>query len=168
MGEELEREQKMRPFGTTDGTKVSDPRNYLYLELNVENQNAGLTAWVKLKGSERWYSSNRGRLDLVITRSGWYRTTIELPPGTAASSIQYLALECVDMSPLDLLEENGNKKPTGKCVLEGVSKAFLLDSQYRPGKTLFEIHSPVTISLGEMYTFLPDGDRIPADVPQTH
>ncbi len=168
MGEELEREKKLRPFGTSEGTKVSDPRNYLYLEMNAENQNAGLIAWVKLKNSQRWYSSNRGRLDLVITRSGWYRTTIELPPGTTASSIQYLALECVDMSPLDLLEENGNKKPAVKSVLESVSKAFLLDSQYRPGKTLFEIHSPVTISPGEMYTFLPDGEIAPADVHQTY
>lgn len=167
MGEELEREQKLRPFGTTEGTKVSDPRNYLYLEMNAENQSAGLIAWVKLKGSERWYSSDRGRLDLVITRRGWYRTTIELPPGTAANSIQYLALECVDMSPLDLLEENGNKKPTAKCELEDVSKAFQLDSKYRPGKTLFEIRSPVTFSPGEMVTFLPDGERAPTGAHQT-
>jgi hypothetical protein len=152
MAEELNREHKLRPFGTVEGTKVSDPRNYLYLEVKAENHEAGPVAWIKLRNEDRWYSSNRGRLDLVITRSGWYRTTIELPPGTGAGSIQSLALECVGMPSLDLFG-GGSVKTSGQSVLESFGKAFLLNSQYRPEKVSFEVHSPITLQPGEMYTF---------------
>lgn len=158
MAEELKRENKLRPFGTSEGTNVSDPGNYLYIEMKAENRDAGLVAWVKLKNNDRWYSSYRGRMDLVISRTGWYRTTVELPPHTTPGDIQYLALECVDMSPLDLLQNNG-AQPSGRSVLESLSKAFLLDLNYVPQKTLFEIHSPVTFHRGEMRTFLPLGAR---------
>jgi hypothetical protein len=40
MAEELNREQKLRPFGTVKGTKISEPRNYLYLEMKAENHQA--------------------------------------------------------------------------------------------------------------------------------
>lgn len=152
MAEELKREHKLRPFGTTEGTKVSDPRNYLYLEMRGGNHQAGLVAWVKLKNSNRWYSSNKGRLDLVITRSGWYRTTIELPPGTSADSIHSLALECVGMPSLDLLG-GGSVKVSGRSVLESFGKAFLLGAQYRPENILFEVSGPVRFHPGEMHTF---------------
>jgi hypothetical protein len=155
MAEELKREQKVRPFGTTEGTKVSDPRNYLYLEVKAENQQAGLVAWVKLKDRDRWYSSHRGRLDLVISRSGWYRTTVELPPGTTADSIQYFALECVGMPSLDLLLGDETAKALGKSVLESLTKAFLLDSHYHPESTLFKISSHIKFHPGDMYTFQP-------------
>jgi hypothetical protein len=152
MAEELKREHKLRPYGTVVGTNVSDPRNYLYLEMKAENHQAGLVAWIKLRNGDQWYSSNMGRLDLVNTRSGWYRTTVELPPGTGASSIQSLALECVGLPSLNLLG-GGSLKTPGQSVLESFGKAFLLNSQYRPGKVLFEVHSPITFQPGEMYTF---------------
>jgi hypothetical protein len=155
MSEELSREGKLRPFGTSEGTKVSDPRNYMYLEMKAENNGAGLIAWAKLKNGDRWYSSNKGRFGLVIHRNGWFRTTIELPPGTSADSIQYLALECVDMLPLDLLMGDQGGETVHQSVLESVSRAFLLDSQYHPGKNLFEVDSPVTLRPGQMVTFRP-------------
>jgi hypothetical protein len=135
-----------------EGTNISDPRNYLYLEMKAENHETGLVAWIKLKKGDRWYSSNRGRLELVITRSGWYRTTVELPPGTTAGSIQSLALECVGMPSLNLLG-GGRVVTSGQSLFESFGKAFLLNSQYRPGKVLFEVHAPITFQPGEMYTF---------------
>jgi hypothetical protein len=157
MEEELRRERKLRSFGKEDGTKVSDPKNYLYIEMKAENSQAGLVAWVKLKNQNEWYSSYRGRWDFVISRSGWYRTTVELPPGTTAGSIQYLALECVEVSPWNLILDEDSVRTFGHSVLESLSKAFLLDPGYRPAETLFEVHSPLTFHPGELHTFLPAG-----------
>ena len=97
MAQELEREGKLRTYGVTQGENTSDPRNYLYVEMEAENQQSGLVVWVKLKGRPQWYSSHRGRWPLVISRNGWYRTTVELPPQTTAEAIESLALECVDL-----------------------------------------------------------------------
>jgi len=36
-----------------------------------------------------------------------------------------------------------------------VSKVFFLDSQYRPGPNVFEMHRVVTFHPGDMTTFVP-------------
>src|SRR5204863_6035988 len=83
MAQELKREGKLRPFGREEGQKIGDPRTYLWIDAKLEVQgSAGIAAWVKKRGGNRWYSSHRGRLDFAISRNGWVRTTVELPPGS--------------------------------------------------------------------------------------
>jgi hypothetical protein len=156
MAQELAREHKIRPFGATDGNAISDPRNYLYFEIEAENQQAGLAIWVKLRGEPRMYSSHRGRLGLVISRSGWYRTTVELPPNTKPESIEYFAIECVDLRDPYLLElGEGPPLPNAESTLRNISKAFLLDAQYKPAKSIFELHRSMTLHPGDLLAFVP-------------
>ena len=42
MAQELAREDKLRPFGVVDHNKVSDPRNYLYVEARVVNRDSAI------------------------------------------------------------------------------------------------------------------------------
>ena len=156
MGEELQREGKIRTFDVSAGTAVGDPRSYVYLEINADNKESGLVVWVKLKGDPRSYSSHRGRLDLVISRSGWYRTTVELPPGTRAGAIESVALECVDLRDPFLAYTEHNPVPAGESDLKAISKAFLLNSDYDPETNLLEVRQTVVFHPGDMYAFLPN------------
>ena len=157
MADEMKREDKLRPFGQWFLATVGDPGNYLYLELNSQNENAGLNVWVKVKGSARMYSSDGGYPQLAIWRSGWFRTTVELPPGTDAGSIQEIGLECVARP-----ESNSGESGAGesRCQVQQISKAFLLGPDYRPGRSIFETHSSMTLKPGKIYLVAP----IPASV----
>lgn len=148
MAEELTREGKLRPFGLVDGEKVSDPRNYLYIEAKVANKNSGVSFNIRLKDEHIWRSGNIGRTDYAISRDGWIRTTVELPPGTQARQIAEIGLDCL------VYPVSGRGFPlSGECEVEAISKAFLLDQQYRPGPSIFHMSKPVRIPSGQMQTF---------------
>jgi len=78
-----------------DGEKASDPRNYLYIEAKVGNLDSGVAVLVRLRGEDRWLSSHLGRNDYAISRDGWVRTTVELPPGTKEPQIDEIGFECL-------------------------------------------------------------------------
>jgi hypothetical protein len=133
----------LRPFGTVDGQKVSDPRNYLYIEARVENQASGFVALARVKSENRWRLSNLGREDCAIERSGWVRTTIELPPGTKPSDVAGFGFGCVVVRP----------NLAGSCRVEAVSKAFFLDKQYIPQPSIWSRTEPVEIPSGQMVEY---------------
>ncbi|PYU54528.1 MAG: hypothetical protein DMG56_26795, partial [Acidobacteria bacterium] len=149
MAQELEREEKLRPFGAVDGEKVSDPRNYLYVEAKVRNRDSAIATLVHLAASDHWLSSHLGRNDYAISRNGWVRTTIELPPGTGPRRINELGFEC--LVPVD--EDQKRRPLSGACTLEQVSKVFLLDRDYRPQPSLWNSTAPVEIPSGQIRTF---------------
>lgn len=149
MAKELTREKKLRPFGTLDGEKISDPRNYLYIEYRATNTDGALGAQVLLKNAKRLRSSSLGRLDYAIARNGWVRTTVELPPGTKADQIAEIGFECLVAPP----EKGQPMARTGTCRLESVSKAFLLNDAAIPGPSVFSMGSPVEIPTGETAMF---------------
>ena len=140
MGKELVREKKLRPFGIVDGEKISDPRNYLFVDYNAANTGGALAVQVRLKKESRWLSSSLGRTDYAIARNGWVRTTIELPPGTKADQIAEIGFECV-VPP---------KEHSGVCRLETVDKAFFLD-----GPPVFSMRTPVDVPTGQTVIFVP-------------
>ena len=140
MGKELIREKKLRPFGTVDGEKISDPRNYLFVDYKATNTGGALSVQVRLKKESRWFSSSLGRTDYAIGRTGWVRTTVELPPGTKADQIAEIGFECV--VPV--------RDHSGTCRLEAVDKAFFLD-----GAPVFSMHTPAEIPTGQTVTFIP-------------
>ena len=148
MAKELEREDKLRPFGVVDGHKVSDVRNYLYIEAKAAVENAGVVTLVRRKDDGTWRSSALGRADYSIDRSGWIRTTVELPPGTQAQDIGEIGFTCVVVPAPDK-----SMPLTGSCRVDAVSKIFLLDREYRPGPGLWSLREPVEIPAGIVKTW---------------
>ncbi|MGI8743333.1 MAG: hypothetical protein ACR2NN_12335 [Bryobacteraceae bacterium] len=143
MAKELIREHKLRPYGVVDGEKVGDPRNYLYFEAHVANQDSALGVLVRLHGDRRWFTGYLGRSDYPITRDGWVRTTVELPPGTKASQIGEIGFEC--LTP--------EKKLAGVCEVLAVSKCFFLDGSYEPGLDVWTLNEPNRIPTGQILTW---------------
>jgi hypothetical protein len=148
--QEMQREGKLT--GGSHPPTIADQRNYLWIELGAENHGGALAVWVKLKNSARWYSSHRGRLDFAISRSGWFRTTVELPANTKREDIESVAVECVDLRD----PRASSSAPAPEAVLHPGGKAFLLDVNYRPGANLLGPHAEATIHSGEMFA-LPVG-----------
>lgn len=149
MAQELAREAKLRPFGTVDGNKISDPRNYLYIEARVKNEDSGVAAVVHLKREDRWRSSYLGREDYAIERSGWVRTAVELPPGTHADEIAEIGFTCI------VVRQKEHVPISGTCRVEEVSKAFLLDTEYRARPPLWSATRAVEIPTGETVVAQP-------------
>ena len=132
---ELKREDKMRPFGVSAGEKISDPRNYLYVEYLAKNAQGSIAVRVRRKTEQIERSSSIGRSDLGIVRDGWVRTTVELPPGTKAEELATISFDCLVAPP----EEKGEPMPhSGSCEIESIGKLFLLDSAYKPGPNLWK------------------------------
>lgn len=158
MAQEMKREGKVRPQqasapaadagGGAHLPTIGDQRNCLFLELNAENHGGALAVWVRLNSDDRWHSSHLGRLDFAISRSGWFRTTVELPPNTKAGDIAAIAVECVDLRDPRL----PSAAPPPDATLHSGGKAFLLDADYRPGPNLLAQHAEATIHSGEMIT----------------
>jgi len=151
MAQELHREGKLRPFGSVEAEKISDPRNYLYVEMKLANRNSALAVLVRLQGEHRWRSSNLGRWDYAISRDGWVRTTVELPPGTTGAGIAELGFQCLviptRINGKDLWPE------AGSCRLEALRRVFLLDGEYRSGADLWAAPAgvlPIEIPSGEI------------------
>jgi hypothetical protein len=133
MAEEWEREKHdlTERNGDPETRDVSDPRNYLYVEFNSEPLlntacDAKLALLVKLRGAERWYSSDHGVDSLQIQSQGWRRSAIELPHGTTADQIE----------ALQFVIHSGKNSPNCALMVTDVRKAFLLDQDYVPGPSM--------------------------------
>ncbi len=145
MAQEMAREGRIRGSQQPAKVMVGDPRSYLYLELNADNRNCGSVVWAKIKGDPRWKGSHLGRLDYSVTRSGWFRTTVELPAGAAADNIEAIAYECADIRD-PRLPMSGN----ADSALHSGGKAFLLDREYRPGRNLLADRGEEKVRPGEL------------------
>ena len=143
--QELEREHKLRPFGVVDGEKISDPRNYLYIDAKVANRTSAVSAHVRLKNETFWRSSDLGRLDYGIERDGWIQTTIELPPGTTRDQIAEIGFSCAVMP-----ETKEQMALTGACRVDQVRDVFQLDREYRPSTSIWSLPTGVDIPAGLM------------------
>jgi CheY-like chemotaxis protein len=146
--EELAAEGKVRPFGAVDGEKISDPRNYVYIEAKVSNRDSRWAAAVRLRGSPIWRQSHLGRPDYAIERSGWARTSVELPPGTPAEAVAEIGFEC-------LVE---GKATAGECRVEAVRKVFLLGGNYEPRPPIWSLDRTVAVESGKMASFALHGN----------
>lgn len=120
---ELEREGKLRDFGKTEGTKISNPENYLIVEMRLLNKDARVALLVRLHEEKFFRVSNLGVHDMGIERSGWVRTAIELPPATQPAQVAEIGLQCLP----EVKAEHG-----GQCRVEGISKMFFLNSKSMP------------------------------------
>ncbi|MFN7926169.1 MAG: response regulator [Bryobacteraceae bacterium] len=130
--EELRREGKLKLIG--------DPRQYLYIEAEIKNAGTRMAAWVRLNDGKRWYSSHAGRFDWAIERSGFIRTTVQLPAGTSAAHVAEIGFGCLadDKTPAD-----------AGCEVARITKAFFLDQLYKPGKSFWKSAAQAKIGPGE-------------------
>ena len=151
MAKELEREGKLRPFGTVEGENISDVRNYAFFEYRATHKQSAMTVQVALRDG-RVFASDLGRIDYAISRDAWVRTTVELPPATKPDDISTVGFHCIVAPPT----KRGDAMPhSGTCELQRVSKMFFLDEQYRPGKSLLRMEKPVTLPAGHAILLKP-------------
>ena len=143
MAKELQREGKLRPFGVVEGERISDPRNYLFVDYAATLTNAALTVLARTKDG-KLYASDFGRGDIAIARDGFVRTTIELPPGTAATSIAEILFEC----RVPPAARNEPIAHSGTCTLQGVAKVFQLQPDYTPAPSFWSMTTPVKVATG--------------------
>ncbi len=131
MTSELVREDKLRPYGVERGEDISDPRNYLFIEANVQPGQAAV-AFVVLHKNGTYYFSHKGRTKDAIERAGWVRSTIELPPGTQPSDLKSINPLCVyhPKSPSDV-----------SCGPTEFKSLFFLTREKLPG-------TPFTLPIG--------------------
>jgi CheY-like chemotaxis protein len=125
---ELEREGKLRKFGVVEGTNISNPENYLFVEARIVSKQTRLAVLVRLEGDNFFRSSNLGVYDMGIERSGWVRTAIELPPATQPPQVAEIGLQCLP---------EAKTEGAGSCRVETITRMFFLDAQQRPGESFF-------------------------------
>jgi len=145
MAKELVREQKLRPYGAVDGQKISDPRNYLYVDVKAAFRNARLKLIARRQRDHWMATSDLGQLEYAVGRDGWFRTTLELPPGTIPETIEEIGVECL-VAPVP----PGKPLPQGGlCKVDQIA-AFMLDEEYRPRPVLMESKPAVEIRTGSI------------------
>lgn len=125
-------ERRARP----NTARVSDPRNYLYVEFESDHVDAsgaptracdlGLALQVKLRGDETWYSSDHRRPKLRLVSRGWRRGAIELPEGTDGAALEALRLVVYP----------GERMSDCRFRLRRIGKVFLLGEDYAPQPSL--------------------------------
>lgn len=126
--EELAREGKLREPDTFDGEKISDPRNYLLVELKTDPKSAAVQILVRGRESRLWHASSLGLGKNYIERSGWARTAIELPPGTRVADLSEIGAQCLSLRDL-------SRQPTpknGNCNILEFGRIFMLGPDYTP------------------------------------
>lgn len=126
---ELEREEKLRQYGTIEGSKISNPENYLFVEMRLLNKDARVAVLVKLQDENFFRSSNIGVHDMGIERSGWARTAIELPPATQPGLIAEIAFQCLPEPRTD---------GKGSCRIEALGKLFFLNAKQQPDQNFWQ------------------------------
>lgn len=146
---ELIREGKLREPGSPSDENISDPRHYLTIELKLNLKHGALQVFVGRRNTNQWAGSAAGRAEDFITRSGWVRTAVELPPNTAPDEITALALQCmVNRDPRKKGEPN-----TGACQVEAIGQVFFLGNDYMPRSPLRFSDAPAVIESGAIAVF---------------
>jgi hypothetical protein len=161
MTKEMIREGKLRPYGVVAGEKISDPRNYAYIDYDVTNHDSAVNVNVRLSSGRTIYSSSLGRLDYTIFRAGWVQTTIELPPNTKQGDIVEVTFECLVAPP----ESGKQLAHSGTCHI-GNAYGFMLQPDFAPSPR-FTVDVNADIPTGQAIALKPYNAprRIPVQAP---
>jgi hypothetical protein len=146
---ELIREGKLRDPGSATDESISDPRNYLTVEMKLAMKNGAVQVFVGRRGQHQWVGSATGRMEDYIFRPGWVRAAIELPPNTAPDEISALAVQCmINRDPRKKGEPN-----SGSCTVEAIGQVFFLGNDYMPRTPLRFTDTPAQIEAGSIAVF---------------
>jgi hypothetical protein len=151
MTRELVREGKLRPFGVIEDQKISDPRNYLYVEYDAKHTRSAMNVSAALTDGSV-FSSDLGRIDYAISRDGAVRTTIELPPGTTPAQIDHLQFQCIVAPPIKPSESLAH---SGQCELQRVRQAFFLNREGFPDKSFLSSDQSHVLPTGRAIVIRP-------------
>lgn len=143
MAEELLREGKIEEPADPFSPRVSDPRNYLYLELDKTtlapksvSSLVGVAFRLTLRGGGTGvYTSHHDVPDQSVLRDGSASTTVELPPGTRPDDIESIEAIVVSLTSGDFLVE-----------LNSVTKAFFLGPDFVPQDSFFTWEDRVVLT----------------------
>jgi hypothetical protein len=137
MAKEMAREGKVEQPPSADTPEMSDQRDYLFAEVKkatsyptppAPNTWVGTALQVKLRGSDRWYSSNHGVPDWSIQRDDPAATTVEVPPGTTPADI-----EAVKAVAVPVAAPTAPAPSDYRIVVTFINRGFMLDPSYLPG-----------------------------------
>ena len=115
VAEELMREGKLKPE-PADSNTISDPRNYLYVDLHAIQNETAISVEAASKKQSHLAVSDLGDVKLRIDRSGYFRTAIRLASAESAASVSTLIVRCysgvahdcedVEVRSVSLLSQN--------------------------------------------------------------
>jgi hypothetical protein len=127
MADELYREGKIETVASASTIGVSDPRNYLYCDVDCRKLGRGEAAVEVVLDDGRTFRSDHGRSLGLTSRHGVRRTTVELPPGTTSPGVSRVyAVGASDRT---------DKRETGSSAVgDGVrvQKCFFLSPDHVP------------------------------------
>ena len=138
MAEELTREGRINDK-PADVNSISDPRNYLYVDLYANQRGTALSVEVTSAAEPKTYSSDLGEAKLRIDRSGYFRTAVRLDSAAAVTSVSSLTIHC---------------HQTQQAIEERACQGFAvrlirLDRNYKPRLLKAQELSAQTIKPGE-------------------
>ncbi len=123
MAKEMDREQKTETVGLPNTKKLSNARNYLFIDYDIDvNVGGQVLRGITVIGGIKYYSDHNAPISGLSPRitDGVGRLAIEVPPGTDIADIQQYGIRGV-----------GTMSGTLTSL-----RAFLLDADYLPGPDL--------------------------------
>lgn len=146
MVEELLKENKIEAIANPATPEVSDPRNYLYLEIDKTTMRSrglwgakvGIAIAVKLKKRPQWYTSHHNISEWSIQRDRPATTTIELPFGTGRDDLE--AIKAIAIPTQWILPNDYS------IALTKINCAFFLERNYLPQESFIDWQGEVILT----------------------
>ncbi|MCM3883470.1 hypothetical protein [Frankia sp. R82] len=146
MAQEVQREGKIdNDKAPNSATKISDPRNYVYLIIrkttvgppNTDDNWVGVSVGVRLSGSAQTYRSAKIYPLWALRRDVPAATAVELPAGTVAE----------DISSIEATRVVGAGRDLGARIqIESIERAFLLGPNGLPQQSFLFTPSKATLT----------------------
>ena len=143
MTDELRREGRISDT-PSDINTVADPREYLYVEAASVQEGAAVAFDVRLKGVEKVFKSDVGEPRLRIERSGYFRTGVRLPKGSAADSVESVTARC---------HSHPAAATGGACKNLKLVRVLLLKPDFTVQALPLQAQTEATLAAGESKTF---------------
>jgi hypothetical protein len=134
MAQEMIRENKVENPADPNTPALSDQRNYLYLEACAQQRGTELYFEVDTRKSNRWFRSDHADPKARIERSGCFRSSIELPPGTGPQDLHLLRIQSSPAPP----PEGEMPVSSPRANILAVKRLFFLGQDYAPGPNLLD------------------------------
>lgn len=124
MAKEMVRENKAEPMGNAATKRLSDLRNYVYVDYDIDvNLGGQVLRGIAVVGGVTYYSDHAQPFNAALNprvSDGVGRLAIEVPPGTQIGDVQQYGMQGVG---------------TMSGTLDSL-RAFMLDAEYLPGSAL--------------------------------
>ena len=150
MAQEMIRENKLENPADPNTPATSDQRNYVYLEACAQQRGTELYFEMDNLKSTRWYRSDHADPKARIERSGCFRSTVEMPPGTGPRDLHLLRIRCSPAPP----PEGEMPVSAPRADIQSLNRIFFLGRDYAPGPNLMEKKINRTLRPGQSLEIL--------------